>query len=134
MKNSDNNERRFPMLVLKTITVLPTLMRWRIETIRNVYGIEPEPRLLVAIRRYYREHVADGSHVAFVAEADGEECGCGAISFTEELPSPDNPTGRCAYITNIYVREAYRNKGIERDIVSLLMEEAESRGVGKIFF
>lgn len=79
------------MIELKRITALPTLMHWRAEVIRNVSGVEPHPRMLVANRQYYRKHIADDTHLAFVAEYDGVECGCGAVCFTEELPSPKNP-------------------------------------------
>lgn len=121
------------MISLRQITALPTLMRWRAEVIRNVFGVDPHPRLLVANRQYYRRHVADGSHLAVVAEMDGEECGCGAVCFTDELPSPDNPTGLCAYIMNIYVREPYRNHGVAHRIVRHLVDEARGRGCGKIY-
>lgn len=121
------------MIRLKKISALPTLMRWREEVIRVVFGVEPHPRLLVANRQYYREHIADNTHVAFVAEYDCEECGCGAVCFTDELPSPDNPTGRCAYLMNIYVREAFRNRGIAHHIVRNLIDEARHRGCGKIY-
>ena len=99
------------MLELKQITVLPTLMRWRIEVLRSLSGREPHPRLLVVTRQYFREHIADGSHVAFVAEVNGVECGCGSICLADELPTPDNPTGRYASLVNIYVCEPYRNQG-----------------------
>ena len=108
-------------------------MRWRIEVIRNVFGVEAHPRLLVANRQYYRKHIADDSHLAFVAEYDGEECGCGGVCLTDELPSPDNPSGRCAYLMNIYVRETFRNRGIAHIIVTHLIEEAKRRGCGKIY-
>ena len=108
-------------------------MRWRIEVIRNVFGEEAHPRLLVANRQYYRKHIADDSHLAFVAECNGEECGCGGVCLTDELPSPDNPSGRCAYLMNIYVREAFRNRGVAHLIVTHLIEEAKRRGCGKIY-
>lgn len=121
------------MIELKEIKVLPTLMRWREEVIRNVFGQNPDKRLLVANRQYYARHIADGSHLAFVATVDGEEAGCGAICFTEELPSPDNRSGRCAYLMNIYVREAFRNHGVAHAIVSRLIEESLKRDCGKIY-
>lgn len=120
-------------VTLRQITALPTLMHWRAEVIRNVFGTEPSPRLLVANRQYYRVHIADGSHLAFVAECDGEDCGCGAVCFTDELPSPDNPGGRCAYLMNIYVRAPFRNRGIGHSIVARLVEEARARRCGKIY-
>ena len=118
---------------IKYITALPTLMRWRAEVIRNVFGVNPHPRLLVANRQYYRRHMADGTHVALAAECGGEDCGCGAVCFTDELPSPDNPTGRCAYLMNIHVREPFRNKGIAHMIVARLVEEAKKRDCRKIY-
>lgn len=121
------------MIVIKSIEALPTLMHWRREVIGAVFGAEAGRRLLVANRQYYRTHIADGSHLAYVAELDGEECGCGGVCFTEELPSPDNPTGRCAYLMNIYVREPYRRKGVARHIVARLIDEARNRNCGKIY-
>lgn len=108
-------------------------MRWRAEVLRHVFDQEPSRRLLVENRRYFREHVADGSHEAYVASVDGEQCGCGAVCFYDELPSPDNPTGRCAYLMNIYVREPFRNRGIAHQIVRQLIGEANNRGCGKIY-
>lgn len=121
------------MISLRQITALPTLMRWRAEVIRNVFGVEPNPRLLVANRQYYRQHIADGTHFAIVAEEDGEQYGCGSVCFTEELPSPDNPTGRCAYLMNIYVCEPYRDRGVAHLIVKRLVDEAKHQGCGKIY-
>lgn len=108
-------------------------MRWRIEVLSEVFGQKPNSRLLVANRQYYRQHIADGSHIALVAEADGEDCGCGGVCFTEELPSPENRTGRCAYLMNIYVRKAFRNRGIAHLIVRQLMNFSKDRGCEKIY-
>lgn len=108
-------------------------MRWRAEVLRHVFGQEPSRRLLVENRRYFREHIADGSHEAYVASVDGEQCGCGAVCFYDELPSPDNPTGRCAYLMNIYVRESFRNHGVAHQIVKRLIQEAKNHDCGKIY-
>ncbi len=112
---------------------MPELMSWRAEVIEHVFGKEPDETLLWANRRYYEKHIADDTHYAIVAEYDGEECGCGAVCFTDELPSPDNPSGRCAYLMNIYVREPFRNHGLAHKIVTHLIEEAKSRDCGKIY-
>lgn len=119
-------------IVIRRIMALPTLICWRAEVISSVFGTEPDARLLVANRRYYREHLADGSHLAFVASCNGEDAGCGSLCLTDELPSPDNPTGRCGYLMNVYVREAYRHRGVGRAIVERLVEEARLSGCGKV--
>lgn len=121
------------MIELLQIKALPTLMMWRRMVLRQVFGEEPSARLLVENRRYYRKHIADDTHFAVAAKWDGEDAGCGAICLTDELPSPDNPTGRCAYLMNIYVREPFRNLGIAHEIVKRLIEEAKARGCDKIY-
>ncbi len=121
------------MISVKEIKDIELLMRWREEVIEHVFNQKPDDQLLVANRQYYEKHIADGSHLAFIAECDGEECGCGSVCFTEELPSPDNPSGRCGYLMNIYVREQFRNQGIAHHIVSRLIEEAKAAGCGKIY-
>ncbi len=121
------------MVEIRTVESLTELMKWREEVIRNVFGIAPDKSLLDANRKYYETHVADGSHVAIVAAEGGDEYGCGALCFSDELPSPDNPTGRCAYIMNIYVRERFRNNGVAHLIVARLIEAAKKRNCGKIY-
>lgn len=121
------------MIELREVKTIPTLMRWRTEVIENVFGIVPDKRLLVTNRQYYRKHIADGTHIAYVAYVDGDEAGCGAICLTDELPSPDNPSGKCAYLMNIYVREPFRNHGVAHTIVSALIEDAKQQNCGKIY-
>ncbi len=112
---------------------IPTLMSWRAEVIEHVFGEKADESLLLANRLFYEKHIADGTHYALVAEYDGEKCGCGAVCFTEELPSPDNPSGQCAYLMNIYVRESFRKHGLAHKIVSRLIDESKYRGCGKIY-
>lgn len=121
------------MTELQQIKALPTLLMWRQEVLRHVFGEEPSARLLDENLRYYREHIEDETHFAITAKWNGEDAGCGAVCFTDELPSPDNPNGKCAYLMNIYVREAYRQHGIAHEIVKRLVEEARKHECRKIY-
>lgn len=121
------------MTDIKRITSPDELMEWRKEVIANVFGMMADDTLLDATRQYYKTHIPDKSHVAVVASCESIDCGCGALCFSEELPSPDNTGGKCAYLMNIYVRDAYRNKGIAHKIVSYLLDIAVNRGCGKIY-
>ena len=108
-------------------------MKWRREVIVNVFGETPSKELLNENLKYYRRHIEDETHLAFIAYYDGCASGCGAVCLTDELPSPDNPTGHCAYLMNIYVREEFRAKGIAHAIVKRLIEESKNRDCGKIY-
>ena len=121
------------MIELQQIKAFPTLMMWRQEVLRHVFGEEPSPRLLEENRRYYGQHIADDTHFAIKALWNGEDAGCGAICLTDELPSPDNPTGRCGYLMNIYVKQKFRELGIGHSIVTRLIEEAKIRACRKIY-
>lgn len=120
-------------LIIRETTVIPTLMYWRKEVIEEVFGCIPSKRLLVANRRYYRKHIEDGTHIAIVAAIYDIDVGCGSICLSEELPSPDNHSGQCAYLMNIYVRKEYRGRGIGHSIVHWLVEKAHQLDCGKIW-
>ena len=47
--------------------------------------------------------------------------------------SPDNPTGRCAYLMIIYVRKPYRRRGLGAAITRHLVEQARWHRCGKIY-
>ncbi|MDE6277953.1 MAG: GNAT family N-acetyltransferase [Muribaculaceae bacterium] len=125
-------------LKIERIRSLEQLLRWRAEVLKAVFGETASADLLKANARYYDYHNADGSHIALealVPGADGgkpEAIGCGGVCFYEELPSPDNPTGRCAYIMNLYVRECMRHSGVGGDLLKALVDLAKFRGCGRI--
>lgn len=121
------------MIVVRREAALPTLLNWRLEVIGHVFGISPDQHLIDATREYLRRHLIDDTYIAFFAESEGIDAGCGSICITDELPSPDNPTGRCAWVMSVYVRQGFRNQGVAHAIVERLVEEAKTAGCGKIF-
>lgn len=112
------------------------LMQWRMEVLRCVFSIPTDAdttSLEQANRHYYERHLPDGSHIACIASVNGEMAGSGGVCFQEEMPSPDNPCGRCAYLMNIYVRPDYRGRGVARRIVRWLVGQALAQGISKIY-
>lgn len=118
---------------IRKIDDIEKLLKWRREVISNVFGVEASKELMDSNEAYYRRRVNDGTHLAFIAMSEGQEAGCGAVCLTEELPSPDNPSGRCAYLMNIYVKEEFREKGIAHALVRKLIDEAKKRDCEKIY-
>ena len=118
---------------IRRIKDIDELLKWRREVISNVFGEEASEQLMARNEEYYLKHIEDGTHLAFVALSSGIEAGCGAICLTEELPSPDNPSGKCAYLMNIYVKSEFRENGIAHALVTRLIEEAKNRNCGKIY-
>ena len=121
------------MITTCHITDIRQLLAWRREVLSEVFGSEPSQELMEANLRYYDAHIPDNSHQAVVARYDGVDAGCGGVCFYDELPSPDNPAGACAYLMNIYVRPEFRRRGVAHAIVSRLIHEARTRGCDKIY-
>jgi len=114
---------------------LDFLVETRLEVLRDVFSIPPGQDvtdLEKANREYYTRAISGGEHIACFAFEDGVFAGCGGICFSKEMPSPDNPTGNCGYLMNIYTRPAFRRKGVGNDIVRWLVGQAHQRRIIKI--
>lgn len=112
------------------------LLRWRGEVLLNVFGAIDARRLaglLHANASFIRRHLSDGSFVELISSVDGKEAGCGSVTFHDEMPSPDNTRGRCAYIMNIYVRPEFRHRGVARATMRTLISLARIHGAAKIY-
>ena len=57
--------------------------------------------------------------------------GCATICYMELMPSFD-PSGKRAHIMNVYVRKEYRRRGIAREMLSFILDEAKRRGVSYV--
>ena len=115
---------------------LEELMQWRMEVLRHVFSLPSDydtTELWEENQHYYEQQIPHGGHIACFARLRGEAVGCGGICLYEEMPSPDNPDGRCAYLMNIYCREAHRHKGVGRTIVRWLVGQALGKGIKKIY-
>lgn len=120
---------------------LEILMEWRMRVLEEVFDLDPSssqyPILYQTLfennKSYYQKHLADDSHTALFARCGNHIVGCGGICYTEEMPSPDNPSGRCGYLMNIYTLPALRHHQIGRQIVEALIQDAKKRRTGKIY-
>lgn len=121
------------ILEIKQIIDPIKILSWRIEVLKSVFSSTPSLTLIKANQSYIARHLNDDTLYFLTIELDTVPAGCGAICFHEELPSPDNPSGGCGFIMNIYVRPGYRSKGLASLLISHLITEAHSRNVGKIY-
>lgn len=118
------------------LTDLELLMKWRMEVLREVFSIpanQPLAKLEQENRTYYQNALPKEEHIACFAYSDKKILGCGGICLYREMPSPDNQTGGCDYLMNIYTRAEFRGHGIGKRIVGWLIEQAKDRGITKIY-
>lgn len=117
---------------------LDILTQWRMQVISEVFSLGEEyddKTLRENNKEYYRKHISDDTHTACLAfdVENGMIVGCGGICYQDELPSPDNPSGSCGYIMNVFTIPELRKNGVGRSIVRFLIDDAKSRGVDKIY-
>ena len=111
---------------------LDILTKTRIEVLRAANGLDDNTnmsRVEKETRAYYENALANGSHTAYLVFDGDVFIGAGGISYYTVMPTFHNPTGRKAYIMNMYTRPDYRRKGIATKTLDLLIQDAKKRGV-----
>ena len=76
---------------------------------------------------YFTSTIVDGSFISWVMENDGEIIATSGLCFYSLPPNFSNPTGRTAYVTNMYTKPEYRRKGIAAELLNMVIDEAKSR-------
>lgn len=83
-------------------------------------------------RERTRDYFTNGVQTTALA-FDGENAvGCATICYVRVMPTFSHPTGNRAHIMNVYVNAEYRRRGIAREMMKMLLDEAKSRGVTQI--
>jgi len=77
---------------------------------------------------YYLDNI-NKNNITYLVFDNNEFIGCGSICFYNIMPTYNNPSGKKAYIMNMYTRENYRRKGIAKNILNLLIKEAINREI-----
>ena len=118
-----------------TLADLDILTETRIEVLRAANRLDASADMTQVERAtlaYYRSALADGSHTAYLVFDGDVFVGAGGVSYYAVMPTYHNPTGRKAYILNMYTRPAYRRRGIAARTLDLLVQDARGRGVHAI--
>ena len=111
---------------LTTICIEPLQTDYKISDMVDLSLVEKEAA------HYYGKCFADERHVIYVAHTVRGFVGCGGISFYEIMPTYEHPSGKCAYIMNMYTCPLYRKQGVATQILDLLVKAAQKHGVLKI--
>ena len=110
---------------------LDPFIRMRIAQLREEGAME-ELDLVPALKDYYRRHLKDGTFVSWLA-VDGEKIvGTSGMSFVEKPPYFSCPNGRIGLLSSMYTDPAYRRRGIARELLGRVLEEARAYGCGSV--
>ena len=91
---------------------------------------------------YYKSALEIGEHIAYLVYDNETFIGAGGVSFYQVMPTYHNPTGKKAYIMNMYTAPAYRRQGIAFHTfrrqgiafhtLDLLVKDIRKQGVSQI--
>lgn len=115
---------------------LDLLMEWRMRVLHEVFSVPADDTMVeleAENRTYYQTALPADGHIACFAYQEDMIVGCGGVCLYQEMPSPDNENGKCAYLMNIYTLPEYRHQGVGGSIVNWLISEAKKRDATKIF-
>lgn len=114
---------------------IEVLTRTRIEVLRAANLLSPDTDMCeveAQSREYYSKALQDGSHTAYLVFNGTRFIAAGGISYYRVMPTYHNPSGRKAYIMNMYTHPDYRRQGIAYHTLELLVMDARVRGIRSI--
>ncbi len=82
--------------------------------------------------RYYQNNLENENHCAYLVFFEEEFVGAGAVSFFEVMPTYHNPSGKKAYIMNMYTKPTYRRRGSAYKLLDILVHEARDKKINTI--
>ena len=111
------------------------MVRTRIIVLRAANKLSDDEDMSVVeeeSKAYYRRALESGEHIAYLVYDNGKFIGAGGVSFYQVMPTYHNPTGKKAYIMNMYTASEYRRQGIAFHTLDLLVKNARKQGISQI--
>lgn len=111
------------------------LTRTRLEVLRAANQLSPHTDMTEVEKQtvdYYSRALFEKEHIAILVYDDKEIVGAGGVSFYQVMPTFHNPSGKKAYIMNMYTKPEYRRRGIAWQTLNLLVKAARQAGVPSI--
>ena len=108
---------------------IEALARIRLDFLVESNGVVGEEKAVIyASNLEYFKSTIGGDFVAWLAIEEGEIIGTSGVSFYEYPPNKSAPTGKKAYISNMFTYPQHRGRGVATKLFALTVDEAKSRG------
>ena len=118
-----------------TIADIDELVRTRIIVLRASNKLSNDVDMSLVEKEsyeYYKSALETGEHIAYLVYDNETFIGAGGVSFYKVMPTYHNPTGKKAYIMNMYTASGYRRQGIAFHTLDLLVKDAKEQDMLQI--
>lgn len=110
---------------------LETFIEMRINQLREE-GAQEDFDLKPALRDYYDRHMSDGTFVSWIATENNNIIGTSGMSIVEKPPYFGCPSGKIGLLSSMYTNPAYQRKGIAKELLDRVVDEARQKGCGTV--
>lgn len=110
---------------------LDTFIQMRIRQLREE-GATEDIDLVPALQDYYNRHMCEGTFVSWLAMDGDRIVGTSGMSFVEKPPYFGCPSGKMGLLSSMFTDPEYRRKGIAKELLSRVVEEARAYGCGTV--
>lgn len=121
-------------LIYKTATLedIDIITNLRTEFLRLANNFESSKNMNFIsgkVREFYLNSFRENNHKAYLVYDNDKIIAHGDVSFYKVMPTCHNPSGRKAYIMNLFTRPDYRKKGIATKLLDFIINEVKSREI-----
>lgn len=107
-----------------------------ISEIRRVQLIHEQAHEEIEIKKnlktFFEKVFEENRMIQILAEEGGVTAATGAVLFYDYPPGFSNPSGKVAYIANMFTDPDYRRRGLAFEIMDMLVEEARKGGAEEV--
>jgi GNAT superfamily N-acetyltransferase len=118
-----------------TIGDLKSLVQFRTALFKEMRLLEGETKIdsfQEACEQYFRQYLPDNKFIAWIAEKNDEIVAASGLVFLQKPPFPENPSGKEAYIMNMFTLPTWRNKGIASELLKRIFDYIQEEGISLI--
>ena len=118
---------------LATASDVESLTRLRLAFLAEISGAsQSDQSLRESLAEYFSRTIPSGEFIGFLAVVETTIIATSGLVFHRHPPSNRNPTGREAYIMNMYTDPAWRRRGIATRLLQMLIDHSRQNNCGKI--
>ena len=85
-----------------------------------------------ALMDFYKRNLAAGTYVSWLAYDGDKIVGTSGMSFAEKPPYFTCPSGKLGILSSMYTDPDYRRRGIAKELLRRVVEEARDYGCGSV--